>query len=74
MAATRLEVPVIVTGDRSPRRKVGLRMTAKKAFLALFLAAPIILTSGRLAAAERAEDGGGTQKGIVETCVYLKAE
>jgi len=74
MAATRPEVPVIVTGERPPQRKVDLRMTAKKAFLALFLAAPILLISGPLTAAERAEDGGGTQKGSVETCVYLKAE
>jgi len=49
-------------------------MATNKAFLPLVLAAQILLVSGPLIAAERGEDGGETQKGRAETCVYLKAE
>jgi hypothetical protein len=49
-------------------------MNARKSFLSLLLAAPILFFPGLLPAAERGEDGGRTRKATIETCVYLKAE
>jgi len=69
-----MEEGIVLAEERPSRRKADLRMTAKKAFLPLFLAVPILFLSGSLLAAEWGEDGGRTQKGKIESCVYLKVE